>query len=459
MCTSAKRPNKQTGLVTIIFTMAFVSLLGVVGLAIDTGFAYSNYRQAQTAADSAAVAAAFEMYHGHTNEDIHGYALSEAKTHNFEHGVDGVTISVNTPPSTGHYSGNSEFVEVVIVHELPTFFLKFINFNSFSYTVRAVANGVIPASACVYALGNNHEKAMHISSGSTLIANCGVHANSNDSKGLYVDSGSTLEASSVDVVGGAYESGSIIDPVANESATTLNDPLSSLAQPANSYSSCDYRGNSKGGGLYERYEIDSKTETLNPGTYCGGLFIKGSAKVTMNPGTYILQGGGLVVDGSDAELTGKGVFLYNTCGKKACSSYGGSTSEEEFHPLDVKSSGTLELSSCSQSGNATCSAKIDDDFEDIFWYTDRDAPETGKPQDDPVNKINSSATAEFSGIFYSPQQYLEISSNSGVDAPNTIFVTKYLQVASDSHLTISHDANAPSGTSSTSPYIRITLVE
>ena len=452
-------PKKQSGLVTLIFTMAFLALLGVVGLAIDTGFAYSNYRQAQTAADAAAVSAAFEKYKGHESADVQGYGLAEAKAHEFEHGVDGVTVTVNNPPASGHYSGDSDFVEVVIVNQLPTFFLKFINFDTFSYTVRAVANGVIPNSACVYALGTNHEKAMHISSGSDLTANCGVHANSGDNKGLYVDSGSNLEASSIDVVGGAYESGSIIDPTANESASVISDPLSSLTPPTNSYSSCDYSGNSKGGGLYERYEIDSKTETIDPGTYCGGLFIKGSAKVTMNPGTYILQGGGLVVDGSDAELVGEGVFIYNTCGAKSCDKYGSSTSEEEFHPLDIKSSGTLTLTACNQSGNGSCAGKIDDDYEDIFWYTDRDAPETDKPQDDPVNKINSSANADFSGIFYSAHQYLEISSNSGANAPNTIFITKYLQVASDSYLSVTHNSGAPSGLGSASPYIRITLVE
>ncbi|NOH79636.1 hypothetical protein F0231_07745 [Vibrio sp. RE86] len=451
--------SKQKGLVTVFFTLASAVLIGFVGLAVDTGFAYGNFRQAQTAADAAALSAAFEKYYGHSSANIQNYALSEVKAHNFENGVDGVTVTVNNPPTSGSYAGDSDFVEVVITKEVPTFFLRFIGFNDFDYSVRAVANGIISSSACVYALGDEHEKAFHVSSGSTLDANCGVHANSEDSSGLYVDSGSTLEATSVDVVGGAYKSGSTIDPSANENASPISDPLGTLPAPTFSYGSCDYQGNSKGGGIYERYEIDSQKRTINPGVYCGGLFIKGDAEVTMNPGTYILQGGGLVVDGSDAELTGDGVFIYNTCAKKACSSYGSSYDEEEFHPLDVKSAGTLNLSACSQASSSSCESEIDDAYEDIFWYTDREAPDTSGPQQDPVNKINSSATADLAGILYVGNQYLEISSNSDVNATNGVFITKYIQVASDSSLNVTHDSAAPAGLGSSAPYVRITLVE
>ncbi|NRF27971.1 hypothetical protein HRJ45_23565 [Vibrio coralliilyticus] len=450
--------GKQRGLVTVFFTVASAVLIGFIGLAVDSGFAYGDFRQAQIAADAGAISAAFEKYYGHSSGDVQKYGTSEVQAHGFENGVNGVSISVNNPPSSGPYAGDSDFVEVVITKDVSTFFLQFIGFDSFNYSARAVANGVISSSACVYALGDDHEKAFHVSSGSTLNANCGAHSNSQDSKGLYVDSGSTLETSNVDVVGGAYESGSTIDPSANEGADAISDPLGTLSPPTVAYGGCDYSGNSKGGGLYERYEIDSETRTINPGSYCGGLFIKGSADVTMSPGTYIMQGGGLVVDGSDAKLQGDGVFIYNTCAKMACSNYGSSYSEEEFHPLDVKSSGTLNLSACSQASTTACESDVEEDYEDIFWYTDRDAPDTSGPQQDPVNKLNSSASAELAGTFYAGNQYLEISSNTDVAATNGVFITRYIQVASDSSLVITHNSSAPSGLNS-GPYVRISLVE
>lgn len=450
--------SNQKGLISVFFTVAFLFLVGMVGLAIDTGLAFSGVRQAQTAADSAALAGAFERYYGHTDADVQGYALYEAEQHGFEDGVDNVTVSVNSPPTSGYYSGDSDFVEVVITHDISTVFIKLLGHNQINYSARAVANGVIPSSACVYALGSSHEKALHVSSGSELVANCGIHANSTNNSGLYVDSGSKVEGSSVDVVGGAHKSGSTISPQANEGAASVSDPLGSLPAPSFTYGDCDYHGSSKGGGIYEPYEIDSQKKTIYPGNYCGGIFVKGDAEVTMEPGTYILQGGGLVVDGSDAELTGDGIFIYNTCAKKSCSDYGSSYDKEEFNPLEVKSSGTLELAACSQASSTSCESLIEDDFEDIFWYTDQDAPETSKPQDDPVNSINSSASAEFSGVFYAPSQYLDISSNTDVTASNGVFITKYLLVASDSSLSVTHDSNSP-GLSGSSPYSRISLVE
>ena len=44
--------RNQNGLVTVFFTVASAVILGFVGLAIDTGFAYGDYRQAQLAADA-----------------------------------------------------------------------------------------------------------------------------------------------------------------------------------------------------------------------------------------------------------------------------------------------------------------------------------------------------------------------------------------------------------------------
>ncbi|MYM57639.1 hypothetical protein GTG28_00125 [Vibrio sp. OCN044] len=450
--------RNQKGLVTVFFTVASAVILGFVGLAIDTGFAYGDYRQAQLAADAGAISAAFEKHHGHSTDDLQKYGTSEIAAHGFTDGQDGVSVSINNPPTSGAYSGNSDFVEVEIQKTVNTFFLNIIGMDAFSYSVRSVANGIISSNACLYALGDDHEKALHVSSGSEIEANCGVNANSSHSSGLYVDSGSKIEADQVNVVGGAYVSGSTITPAANEGADPVSSLMATLTTPSVSYGACDYSGNSKGSGLYERYEIDSEIRTINPGSYCGGLFIKGTAEVTMNPGTYIMQGGGLVVDGSDAVLQGDGVFIYNTCAVSDCSSYGGSYSEEEFHPLDVKSSGTLNLASCSQASTTSCQADVDEEYQDMFWYTDKEAPESDTPQQDPVNKLSSSASATLAGTFFAGNQSLDISSNTDVKATNGVFISRYVQIASGSSLIISHDSSAPQGFSN-GPYIRITLVE
>jgi hypothetical protein len=49
--------------------------------------------------------------------------------------------------------------------------------------------------------------------------------------------------------------------------------------------------------------------TLDPGTYCGGLHITGSANVTLNPGVYIIKDGPLIVD-QQATMAGQDVGFY-----------------------------------------------------------------------------------------------------------------------------------------------------
>lgn len=41
--------------------------------------------------------------------------------------------------------------------------------------------------------------------------------------------------------------------------------------------------------------LEGITQTLNPGTYCGGLVIGRNARVTLNPGIYVMKDGPLIV--------------------------------------------------------------------------------------------------------------------------------------------------------------------
>ncbi|HEY3841089.1 MAG TPA: hypothetical protein VGL72_31175, partial [Bryobacteraceae bacterium] len=84
--------------------------------------------------------------------------------------------------------------------------------------------------------------------------------------------------------------------------SAVADPLASV--PAPSYSGCNQTNYS--------WSNLSPAQTLNPGVYCGGIKI-GGGNVTFNPGTYILNGGGLTIQGSNTTVSGTGgVFFYNT---------------------------------------------------------------------------------------------------------------------------------------------------
>jgi hypothetical protein len=55
--------------------------------------------------------------------------------------------------------------------------------------------------------------------------------------------------------------------------------------------------------------IDSKTVTLSPGVYCGGLRIKGTADVTLLPGVYVIKNGLFTVSDT-AHMKGENVGFH-----------------------------------------------------------------------------------------------------------------------------------------------------
>jgi len=93
-------------------------------------------------------------------------------------------------------------------------------------------------------------------------------------------------------------------PVPTTGADFQSDPLAYLTAP-----------DTQGGCFQTNFKINSAgAPPLNPGKYCGGITVSGNGvSATLNPGLYILYGGGLTVSGG-ANISGTGVTFYNTTG-------------------------------------------------------------------------------------------------------------------------------------------------
>jgi hypothetical protein len=83
--------------------------------------------------------------------------------------------------------------------------------------------------------------------------------------------------------------------------SAVADPYADVVMP--SYSGCD-----------QQNFTAKNTVTINPGVYCGGIGTNANAVLTLNPGLYILDGGGLTVNGG-ATVNGNGVTLVFTSSK------------------------------------------------------------------------------------------------------------------------------------------------
>jgi len=151
----------------------------------------------------------------------------------------------------------------------------------------------------IFVLSSTARDALDLSGNATLTVPGSVFVNSACTDRA-VDAGgnSRLIASQIEVVGGVRMTGNAVlssDPVTG--VPPISDPLATLAAPHAE----DFRGSAV-------YAADSEA-TLQPGVYTQ-IKASGDARLILEPGIYVIQGGGLQISGN-ASLTGTGVLIYN----------------------------------------------------------------------------------------------------------------------------------------------------
>jgi hypothetical protein len=146
------------------------------GLAIDGGRGYWEKRQAQNAAEHAALAAAWEYCSPSTPARTPAQAAVASATDNgFTH--DGTNVWVTTTGSAGEYT-------VKVQSRLPTAFAMIMGFDSITASGRAVAQCIRTSGGgyAIFAGGNNCESEGKFQidiSGSNNIVSGAVHSNDN----------------------------------------------------------------------------------------------------------------------------------------------------------------------------------------------------------------------------------------------------------------------------------------
>lgn len=278
----------SAGNVAVSASLALPVLMGAVGLASDYSQFVSKRSELQSAADSAALAAAKEFTLASASDSTIAAAaesFAAATTQN------SITTSVSI-------DSKNESVTVQVREEWTPFFAHFLGADITPVVVHATATLAGRANTCVLALAEDEEKSIDLTKNAKLKANgCGVYANSADDESIKVKNGATINADLTCTVGGIDQAGGTITPAALTDCPVMEDPLSSRAAPA--VTSCDHIDMAVGSGAV----------TLSPGTYCGGLALSGNATVTLTEGTYVMKNGPLVIAGN-AIVVGDYVGFY-----------------------------------------------------------------------------------------------------------------------------------------------------
>jgi hypothetical protein len=454
--------RSERGQILVVFVGGLVLLLAILALVIDLGIAFNMRRQEQNAADPGAVAAA--RYIPAAIAGVSGsvpsmwtaacfYASQNGFTPTRSDDgsscvtgqpVDGSVLTVHYPPSpqaTG-YAGDRAYVEVVLTRSHKTFFANVVGLPLITVSTSAVAAND-PGTAGTSSLvalsdegptdcstaklhGGGSGGGLYIfpatgvdpASGGYVQVNssCGAANGTNDSctdgsqGGLTIAGGTTIQSNTMYVQGGCNVNGgsaNILPPTSfDERAVFVGDPLSLVRPPfhtdlpirqcptgpvstATSPKTCNVNG----------------TQTLQPGTYYGGWNIGNGTTLTLEPGIYIIAGGGIKQNGGLLAASGR-VLIYSS-DSPVCGT--GSAATNCHGKLDFGGSAELNLrgldkaTGCPPYGATGCPYG-----GLLFW---QDAHASGAFTDKANIELDGSSSLYLEGTIYAASGDVKITGN------------------------------------------------
>lgn len=380
----------RRGITGILFALTMPVTLGFAALGTEVGMWYLGRHRLQTAADVAAIAAAYELLAGS------GAELAAAEQEAVRHGLDpaaGGTVAVNNPPLAGAAAGDEGAVEVVLTQDHPLLFAAMFLEDPVTISARATARLSSGGAACILALDPSAHRAIDVGGTADLrIAGCVLAANSFDAEAVAIRGSADVEALGLTTAGGYSVTGSaslVTATPPRTGAPPLADPYADRSVPGPG--ACDETG-------YQRN--DDTPVTIAPGRYCDGMDFSGLAEVDFQPGTYIVDGGEFNVNA--------GAVL--TC--SACTGDAGVTVVLTGSGGDyatVRINGTAEI---------TLRAPRTGPYAGLLFFQDPSAPAGGN------NVFNGTADMTLEGALYFPSQSVAFSGTSDAGGGCTQIVAR-----------------------------------
>ncbi|MCC2113839.1 MAG: hypothetical protein KDJ16_17515 [Hyphomicrobiales bacterium] len=278
------------GNVTIVFSIALPIIIGAIALSVDISNLYMRRTELQDSADSAALAAAKELYMAGADRAVIATVAENYARTNIG---DGRNVSIKTT-----LVDKDTAVTVEIVEETKLYFASFVSSDLSPIRVSSTARAAGGGRICIVGMESSERRAVFLDNSAKIHApTCAVYSNSLSGAGIVAQKSAYLNSELTCSAGGVKGglSNFAHDPVLD--CPQIPDPLASRNPPA--YSGCDYNN----------YEITSDDVTIYPGVYCGGLVIGASARVNAKSGIYVIKDGPMAVTGK-AVLQGKYVSFF-----------------------------------------------------------------------------------------------------------------------------------------------------
>lgn len=398
---------------------------------------------------------------------------------------DGATLTVKFPPdaNAGLLAGSPGHVQVILTRSHETFFSRIFGVQRANLSEQAVASRqrgttstnslhILDPTGCD-SLNLHGTPTIHIYPGSgvtepggsvQLNSNCSPPGTaavgcSNHAGALRIDgTGASLWAQKVNVVGSCRTTqNDEPHPTSGlkEAASPVGDPLGSLRFPTWDLSAagarCGIGGPQTAATLDEANgcgnnpmdwedapcaddpltavdESNIDCVTLQPGVYYGGWRITTGMRVNLQPGIYVIAGGGITIAGSgslDSIAAGVGpapVLIFNTDNPAAVEAGLCPASNNAGCQANIDLSTNVSLQLAGLGGNQACPPVTSSTAPDcpfggmVIWYDgegSQAAARSGNVQ------IKGGTTLFISGTIYSPYATVEITGNSGTNTASS----------------------------------------
>ena len=322
-----------------------------------------------------------------------------------QNGVNGVTVTANSPPSSGPNATKSGAVEVIISKSQALSLASLFTSGSFNIVARAVAT---PGAGAGCVLQLNPATSFNMSNGATAsLSSCGLTVDATGNSALSMTGAAVINAQSVSVVGKAsVTNGATINP-----STALKTGQASVADPYAGVTMPALPGGCSNG-VSTQYAHSKSVQTITPGVWCDGVSFSNDANVLLQPGVYYVNGGNFSVGGA-VIMNGTGVTIILT------SSIAGN-----YATVTINNGATVTLTAPTSGTTAG-----------IVFFGDRKAPATNS------NNFGGGAAVNLTGAVYFPSQSIVFQNGASNPSGCTQLIAGTIQLTGGSKF----QANCPTG--------------
>ncbi|TIN21270.1 MAG: hypothetical protein E5Y31_21680 [Mesorhizobium sp.] len=257
-----------------------------------------------------------------------------------------------------------------------TTFMSMVGFADLPVKVAATAVAAATSKVCILLVNPSKSQSFLVNSGVALKApECEIHVLSTANPAAIFNSGSTLAAKRTCVKGKDIINNGGMSAETNCAA--ISDPFAK-SMPKVSVGACNFNNQ-----VYDPGNV-----TLQPGVYCGWTNFNGSGKLTLKPGLYVINNGGMTFN-SGWTVSGAGVTFY-LADQNATLTFNGNV-------------------------NTTLSPPTSGTYANILMFEPAGLPNTNLP-------INGTSGSTIQGLLYLPSRDVTINSVSNVNADKTTMV-------------------------------------